>query len=783
MKDQNDKIQQLLRQIEELQEQQNRHIKALRYLRDEVGKLHSSDPITPVSASVMPPTKPEPQARMQPEAGTPAYQPTPQMQAAAPVRKQRKALDINFEKFIGENLISKIGILILIFGVAIGAKYSVENNLISPLTRIVLGYVTAIGLLLTGMKLKAKYTSYSAVLVSGAMAIMYVVTFLAYDFYQLFSLEIAFGLMVLFTLFTVIAAISYERQVIALVGLVGAYAVPFLLSNDSGNVAFLFSYMALINIGILAISVRQYWKSVAIVAFALTWLMLSSWLLLENSSGHSLIFEMGFPTLFFCIFYATFLAYKVIKGESFVRSDVVLLLANAFIYFALGYYILQNDTTTEHYLGLFAIANAGVHFLVASYLNKRSNIDVNIFYIAAGLVLVFITLAIPIQLDGNWVTLMWAAEAALVFWLGRTKKIATYETMSYPLIVLAIVSQLQDWGNTDIFTTLGSANNSWLPIANVGFFTALAVIAALAYIAYLHIQTWTLTDQNKGTTKNQLLRYVLPATVLLFVFSLFSHEIAQYWQQRFELSKLTLDGDAYAGPQYDYSMLTLKNIWTSNYAMLFASLLGAAVLKWARSQSLLLVGLFISVFALAAFLVVGLLEVSNLRQDYLHQNPDSYYTPGSIYLYIRYISYPLVGLLLYSMSRLVAAMASHSWIRRAFDVTVALTILWLLSSELLHWMDIAANKDAYKLALTILWGTFALSTVAVGIWKRKKHLRIAAIALFAATLLKLFFYDISNLSTISKTIVLVSLGLLLLIISFLYNKYTSHITDEEDPAA
>ncbi len=83
----------------------------------------------------------------------------------------------DLEKFIGENLISKIGIVILILGVAIGAKYAIDNELISPLTRIILGYAFGFGLLGFAVKLKEKYLNFSAVLMSGAMAIMYFITF------------------------------------------------------------------------------------------------------------------------------------------------------------------------------------------------------------------------------------------------------------------------------------------------------------------------------------------------------------------------------------------------------------------------------------------------------------------------------------------------------------------------------------------------------------------------------------------------------------------------------
>ncbi|MBK8832163.1 MAG: DUF2339 domain-containing protein [Saprospiraceae bacterium] len=117
------------------------------------------------------------------------------------------------EQFIGSNLINKIGIAITIIGVAIGAKYSIDHDLISPLARIVLGYVIGIALLGFGFKLKKAYTDFSAVLVSGAIAIMYFITYAGLQFLQLISQLAAFSLMVLFTIMTIAAALNYNRQV------------------------------------------------------------------------------------------------------------------------------------------------------------------------------------------------------------------------------------------------------------------------------------------------------------------------------------------------------------------------------------------------------------------------------------------------------------------------------------------------------------------------------------------------------------------------------------------
>lgn len=363
----------------------------------------------------------------------------PQRQVSS---KPSNPLDIksDLEKFIGENLINKIGIAILVIGVGIGAKYSIENDLISPLTRIILGYLVGLGLIGLGIKLKKKYDNFSAVLVSGAMAILYFITYAAYSFYELFPQIFAFALMVVFTIFTVIAALNYNKQVIAHIGLVGAYAVPFLLSNDAGQAAVLFSYVAIINIGILFIAFKKYWKPLYYVSFALTWLIFFSWYASSYIESEHFYLAWTFITIYFAIFYVTFLAYKLVQNEKFEVPDILLLLMNSFIFYGIGYTLLDGFETGKQYLGLFTLGNAIIHFIVSALIYRRKLADRNLFYLIAGLVLVFITIAIPVQLNGNWVTLLWAGEAALLFWIGRTKNIPIYEKISYPLMILATVS-------------------------------------------------------------------------------------------------------------------------------------------------------------------------------------------------------------------------------------------------------------------------------------------------------------------------------------------------------
>jgi len=232
-----------------------------------------------------------------------------------PFTQKESQIKSNLEKFIGENLLSKIGIVVLVIGVAIGVKYAIEHQWITPLMRIVLGYMVGGGLLGFAFKLKKKYLNFSAVLLSGASAIMYFITYFAYGFYDLIPQIPTFGLMFVFTAFTVGAAINYNRQIIAHIGLVGAYAVPFLLSDGSGKIAVLLSYMAIINVGILVVSIKKYWKPLFYTSFGLTWLIYFSWFAFKYEPLPHFGLALKFLILFFILFYVMFLAYFLVMRQ------------------------------------------------------------------------------------------------------------------------------------------------------------------------------------------------------------------------------------------------------------------------------------------------------------------------------------------------------------------------------------------------------------------------------------------------------------------------------------
>jgi uncharacterized membrane protein len=701
-------------------------------------------------------------------------------QTPPPINKPPKGKS-DIEKFIGENLINKIGIAITVIGVAIGAKYSIENNLISPLTRVIMGYLFGLGLLGVGIKLKSKYENYSAVLVSGAMAIMYFITYSAYALYELIPQLLAFVFMLLFTAFTVIAAINYNRQVIAHIGLVGAYAVPFLLSEGTGKVAILFSYMVILNIGILVIAFKKYWKSLYYVSFGLTWIIFLSWFVSKYQTTEHVGLAFVFISLFFVIFYLTFLAYKLLQKERFLVNDISLLMINSFVFYGIGYAILNGHQTGKQLVGLFTLSNAVVHFIVSVIIHRQKLADKSIHYFIAGLVLIFITIAVPVQLNGNWVTLLWAGEAALLFWIGRTKGVSFYEKLSYPLMMLAFFSIIQDWDS--VYDSYNTENLSTrIPfLFNVNFLTSIVFIAAFGFINSVNRKKNypSYLETQKGMFKN--ISFAIPAILIFTIYYAFKMEITTYWNQLYIDSAIKIHSQHQKYPDYywNYDLTYFKTSWVINYSLLFVSILSFLNRKKVENQPFGLITFGLIVLSLVAFLTQGLYNLSELRESYLEQTLSQYYQRGIINLWIRYVSFSFVALALYSCYKYIKADFQQRNINMAFELLMHTTILWIASSELINWMDVYKSEQSYKLGLSILWGIYSLFLISFGIWKKNKPMRIGAIALFGVTLSKLFFYDISHLNTIAKTIVFVSLGILLLIISFLYNKYKHLISDGE----
>lgn len=794
------KIEFLEKRLNELVKTQIDFQKEISQIRNEINTLRQISRIQPPTANVQPPSIPQikentVQNPPQTEAKPPENIPPPNREYFPNVSQNHENKNApktdfnavnaqtksNLEKFIGENLLSKIGIVVLILGVAIGAKYAIDKNLISPAMRIVFGYVFGFGLLGFAYKLREKYLNFSAVLLSGAMAIMYFITFFAYSLYGLFPQTTAFVLMLILTLFTVVSAIIYNRQVIAQIGLVGAYAIPFLLSNNSGNYAFLFAYTAIINLGILAVSVKKYWKSLHFSSFIFTWLIFSGWFLTKYNSELYLNLALSVLTVNFLTFYITFIAYKVINLKHVALENISLILANAFIFYGFGYAILNGRAEFENYLGMFTVLNALIHFVFAFTISRLETAAKDLIYLLSALVITFATIAVPVQLDGNFVTLIWTIEAAALFWIGRTKAVKLFEIYSFPLMILASLNLILDLYRYYEAYDFLEIRQGMSPFYNGTFFTSLFFAAAFFFI-YSVNRVRNSESYLDEETSNVFGLALLSLSALVF-YNAFRMEIGNYFYHlRISTAQKSTLEDVLI---YDKSLEFFNVIWQMNYTFLFLTILSFLNIYKLKNAAFAFINLLLNWSLIGLFVTVGLYILSQLRRLYLVPDETEMFSRGVWFILIRYVSYLFVsGLIfasyLYLRQNHIKKSTERNAISVGFDLTFFVSLLFISSSELLNWMDIFGYKDSYKLGLSILWGIYALILIIIGIYKHKTHLRITAIALFGLTLAKLFFYDIAELDTISKTVVFVSLGILLLIVSFLYTKYKDLIFGIEE---
>ena len=709
----------------------------------------------------------------QPKQETPPITFTPKANPFAPKKKVRNPFEpkqpTNWERFIGENLFSKIGIVIIIIGVFIGVKYSIQHNLISPAMRLVLGYLMGIGLFVTGAMLKKKYESFSAILVSGAMTIFYFVTFIAYAVFGYFPQSLAFVLMFLFTAFTVLASLSYNQVVIAIIGLVGGYAVPFLLSNNSGQVEILFAYTAIINIGVLILSFYKQWRSLYISALFLTWLLLfSTWASAYQYDDFVPYFVFNLVT--FLTFYVAFIAQKIHRVQELEAVDVLLFLFSSLSFYAMGVWLISDYYPNNRtFVAMFTLLNAVFHFLVGYYFHLKKTPSQALKYLVLVLALSFATLVIPIQFKGTWITIFWIAEAALLFGFGRTKKMPVYERISYAVVILATFSLLIDWGkgSYSIFD-MEDASTYITPFANSLFITGLLYSMAVGAMAYIN------DKYKEAGTLNKVLSFLFNIFSVLILYCTFYREISVFCDMR----ALHQDPEIYSHYEAYQDLNTFKGIWHIIYSVLFISAYSFLNVKYLKKKLLAELQIGLNFLLLTIFMTLGLYYFSELRERYMEEAQEG----GQLslwFLNIRYVgllSLVALGNSIYALSKFLEFKIGA---RRVLEMLLHLVILWVASSELLHWTDIYESVANYKLGLTILWGGYAILLVVLGIFKRKKYQRISGIILVGFTLLKLFFYDTTHLDTLHKTIVFVLLGVLLLVASFLYNKYTKEIEGEQ----
>ena len=674
----------------------------------------------------------------------------------------RRERNKKIETIIGTNIINKIGILVLLIGTYIGVKYAIDNQLISPALRIVLGYAMAVALLATAMVLKKKYTDFSAVMMGGAIAITYFNTFVAFSFYQLMPQMAAFGLMLGTTAAAIYMAIHYNRTVIALIGQVGAYSIPFLLSNGSSNITLLMAYVCIINMGMLYLSVKRNWKSVYLLAFSASWIIFMAVISSEDSIQGNFALKLALLALHFFIFLATFLVFKIIKKENYQLREIAVLLLNAIFFFAGSYLLIWNLNIEQdnfiqerQYLTIFAVALGILHLALGLLVRKLKAADNTVHLFLGGLGISFLTIAVPIAFKGNTITILWATESVVMAWIYHRFQRKLYHYIALVLFTFTSLSLIMDWSDQyldNIYTT------SLTPFLNAPYLSCLFTGICLIFISFSYAYNKEADQQNRGISFRQITG--VSVFLVLFLSTFFELE----WTFPYFIDKwdLMVKEPSLILAQTFFSLLYLCTWTILNH-------------RFFKSQDLHQLLTILSFMGLLIMLINGLEALGDLRHFYLQQKSGH----ALSLLGTRYVFILLTTFLLFALKKADMRLASTSQTTDLLRLLFNITLLTVLCNEFIHWMDILGYQNQNKLGVSIISGLYALTLVILGIMKNQKSQRISGMVLMGLTLIKIFFYDLANMSNISKTMVLIIMGLILLAASFMYNRYLGKMKNEE----
>jgi len=688
----------------------------------------------------------------------------------------------DIEKFIGENLINKIGILILVLGISFFVKYAIDKDWINEPARVGIGVLAGALVMGVAHRLRKNYAAFSSVFVAGAISIFYLTIGIAFHDYHLFSQTVAFIIMVVITIFSVFVSVSYDRKELAVLSLIGGFAVPFMVSTGEGNYKVLFTYIAILNVGMLLIAYFKKWNLVTLLAFIFSCLLYSAWFG-KGFYDDKLPYRgaLFFATIFYIIFSVATVINNLRNKGSFTKLEYFIMVANTFFYFGMGISIIEN--WKPEFKGLFTIVLALYNLVYAIFLYRKFGLDKNAIYLLLGLTLTFVTLAIPIQFQGNYITLFWAGEAVLLFWLSQKSKIATFKLGAIIVQILMSGSLIMDWEK------YYSGNLMELkPFLNRMFITGIVSLASLIF-------TYILLKKEKENTDifgfefhpSSYRNIILGISILI-----------GYFTGMLEISYQSEDYIANYYSALSYSVL---------YHFLFSVGLIYIILKLKDKfwNSFIIVLASINIILYVAYFYK--LTYNEMTENFVLNlsSKSAYFIHYILLACLAYFGYALIK---FRNESLFSKYLNHKvalWI-------FAFCIVYVLSNEvMIHGLmltkDIISpaelakypfNKTGYsyekemfiddkfeaiklqiiKIGYPILWGVLSFVFLIIGIKKQNQQLRIIALALLGITIIKLFVYDIKNVSETGKIIAFILLGVLILIISFVYQKIKKLVVDE-----
>jgi len=442
----------------------------LRQIAELTARVHRLEGLLHVSA-----WQPTASAAAPPQPVERVVEPTsPQQPASPPIlaAPASAAVHSDLEARIGSHWLNRIGIAAVLIGVSYFLKYAFENNWIGPAGRVAIGLIAGIAVVLWSERFRSRgYRIFSYSLKAVGIGVLYLSLWASFQVYHLMPSGVVFACMLIVTASTCALALSQDAEILAVIAITGGFSTPALLSTGVNREVALFSYLLVLDLGILALVAFKPWRRLLWLGFAGTLILYVSWYS-EFYDKNQLPPTLIFATLFFAVFAAAPLLMLRQEHGSGVMA-LGLAFVNAATFFFQAYVMITEVSNTA--MAWFSLALAAVYLLLNSLRPRSSDsaAEHNLRLMHLALAVGLVTVAIPIRLEAHWITMGWFVESAVLLWVGGRIKSDLLNVFALAALVLGV-------GRLLLFDNFNTAQL----IFNMRMAVFAVAIAVLAFVAY-----------------------------------------------------------------------------------------------------------------------------------------------------------------------------------------------------------------------------------------------------------------------------------------------------------
>ncbi len=510
--------------------------------------------------------------------------PAPPAQPLAPEPGQPL---VDWESLIGGKWALWIGLVLVLLAMVF--FMNLVWAAIGPAGRTIVGALSGLAFLAGGEYAKGRTKRwFSEGLSAGGLALLYLTVWVATMRYQLIDIPLAFAAMSAVTATGVVLAVRYDALSLILLSTLGGYLTPVLLHEESAGapqVSFFFGYVTALNAGILATATYKRWRVMNFVTFFATVVLIGGWWLISYEPRW-LWHTFAFLTANFLIFVGISSVYALRFRAVSAPEDLAFFVSVSVAYFLSAAYLLAQPLTGAR--GVFPLALAAFHGAFGEVVRRRLPEDKGLVFAAYSLAVAFLTIAVPMQFEGNPVAIGWAVEAAALTAIATRVNSAALRDGAVGIWMLAIV--------TLAWIDLTQPSAAWRPLFNERFLTFAAVIAATIFMTYEHRRQ--LVAPKEETTPN-LLAFVAGGLLL--------------WLIARETTALFEQSNWLAPYQGAAAWLTLLGMWALVAVGLFALSLRTELTALQGLTTLTLLGVVLAIVFIGWETTEAWLPVLNLR--------------------------------------------------------------------------------------------------------------------------------------------------------------------------